>query len=367
MRLVPVRCPIAGHRWAGRPARVLARVAAATAALVLVAGCRVPFLSSNAAAPNAGGAVITVAATPGVADAPLYIAYQQGMFRNMGVSVRIVNYSSVGAELRDLQAGKIDVAFGDYADMFYAQAQALVSAKKGQNHLDMVIVADGYDAAPNVMEVLTLPKYHILTPASLERRSIGTAPADVMPTNVRGQPYSLETVATQSVLTSVLSTNSLNLASIKWQPLAQRALIPALATHQVDAILATEPTIFQAESQLGAVPVLDACTGATANLPLDGYFSLRSFAAGHSTDLAAFRAALLQGQAAASQEASVRSALQGSVGMSIQAASLVTLGQYPTATSASDLQRIVKLMFFDNAIPSIGGGQLPVQPMIWHP
>lgn len=251
--------------------------------------------------------------------------------------------------------------------MFYAQAQAQASAKKGQNHLDMVIVAAGYDAAPNVMEVLTLPKYHILTPANLQHKSIGTSPADVMPNNVQGQPYSLETVATQSVLSSVLSNNNVTTGSIKWQPVPEQTLIPALATHQVDAILATEPTIFEAESQLGAVPVLDACTGATANLPLDGYFSLRTFAAGHSTDIAAFHAALLQGQAAASQEAAVRSTLQGSVGMSVQAASLVTLGEYPTATSASDLQRIVKLMFFDNAIPSIGGSQLPVQPMIWHP
>ncbi len=364
MRLVPVGGRISSHRWAGRPARVLVRVAAVTAGLVLVAGCHVPFLSSGGGGtPTANGGLIRVAATPGVADAPLYIAYQEGMFRDVGVSVRIINYSSVKAELRDLRAGKVDVAFGDYADMFYAQAQALATAKKGKSPLSLQVVADGYDAGPNVMEVLTLPGSHIVSPKNLQGKSIGTAPADIMPGNVQGRPYNLETVATQSVL----NNDNVNVNGIRWQPLPPQALVADLGSHQVDAILATEPTIFEAESQLGALPVLDSCTGATANLPLDGYFSLRSFAQQQPAELAAFRAALLKAQATAVQQGPVRSALQGSVGMSVQAASLVTLGQYPTSMSASNLQRVVKLLYFSTQIPTVNGGQLSVAPMIWHP
>jgi NitT/TauT family transport system substrate-binding protein len=363
MRLVPIGGRIASHRWAGRPARVLASVAAVTAGLVLVTGCRVPFMSSNGGAPTAGGSLIRVAATPGVADAPLYIAYQQGLFRDAGVNVRIINYGSVKTELRDLRSHKIDIAFGDYADMFYAQAQALAGAKKGKSPLNLQIIADGYDAAPNVMEVLTLPTSHIVSPRDLQGKSIGTTPADVMPSNVQGRPYNLETVATQSVL----NNDNVDVTGIKWQPLPAQALVADLGSGQVDAILATEPTIFQAESQLGAVPVLDSCTGATANLPLDGYFSLHSFAQTQPATLAAFRSALEKAQAAAVMQGPVRSALQGSVGMSVQAASLVTLGQFPTSMSASDLQRVVKLLYFSTQIPSINGGQLAVQPMIWHP
>jgi NitT/TauT family transport system substrate-binding protein len=363
MRLVPVGGRIPSHRWAGRPARVFARVAAVTAGLVLVTGCHVPFLSSNAAAPVANGTIIRVGATPGVADAPLYIAYQQGLFRNAGVNVRIINYGSVKAELRDLRASKIDVAFGDYADMFYAQALALAGGKKGKSPLNLEIVADGYDAGPNVMEVLALPRSRIVSPKDLQGKSIGTTPADIMPSNVQGRPYNLETVATQSVLTN----DNVDLTGIRWQPLPSQALVADLGSGQVDAILATEPTIFQAESQLGAVPVLDSCTGATANLPLDGYFSLHSFAQQQPTALAAFRGALLKAQSAAVQQGPVRTALQGSVGMSVQAASLVTLGQYPTSMSASNLQRVVKLLYFSTQIPTVNGGQLSVQPMLWHP
>ncbi|HEY1344772.1 MAG TPA: ABC transporter substrate-binding protein, partial [Streptosporangiaceae bacterium] len=63
--------------------------------------------------------VIRVAETPGVGDAPLFIAFQQGLFRKAGLQVRITNYGNTRSELVALQHGQADVAFGDYADMFY--------------------------------------------------------------------------------------------------------------------------------------------------------------------------------------------------------------------------------------------------------
>jgi NitT/TauT family transport system substrate-binding protein len=193
-------------------------------------------------------------------------------------------------------------------------------------------------------------------------KTIGTVPAEVMPNNVAGQPYSLDTVATQSVLTN----DSVKPASITWKPMAPEGphgLIAALASHQVNAILATEPLIFEAESQLGAVPVLDAATGSTANLPLDGYFSTRTFASAQHAKLTAFRNVLLRAQALANnQSAPVRNTLEGSEGMSVQDASLLTIGQYPTTVSVNDLQRVISLMFFFNAIPA----QPSVKAMIFH-
>jgi NitT/TauT family transport system substrate-binding protein len=354
---------IAGRRTVSRPVRVLASAAAVVTGLVMMAGCRIPGFSSSASAPPAKG-VITVAATPGVADAPLYIAYTQGLFRAVGLSVHIINFSTVNQELQALQTGRVDVMFADYADMFYAQAKAMQTNTK--NSLHLVVLADGYDAAPNTMEVLTLPTSHIVTPKNLEHKSIGTPLAGLMPPPgtrgvAVGSPYSLETVATQSVLTN----DNVPPATISWRPEPPQDLIGDLQQGKVSAILATEPTIFEAESELGAVPVVDSSTGDTANLPLDGYFALRSFATSNNAALLAFRNALEKGQAEAAQSAVVRATLQGSVGMSVQDSSLVTLGLYPTSTSASDLQRVVSLMFFFNAIPSVNGGQLSVQSMIF--
>ncbi len=360
MRLVPATAQAQGDRRPSRRLRVFAGVAASATVLLAVAGCRVPGLSSGASSPQVTG-TINVGAAPGVGDVPLYLARQNGAFRRAGISVNIVTYSSVASELRDLQAGKIQVAFGDYADMFYAQARA--QAAGGKNGLNMVLLADGYDAAPNTMEVLTLPTSNIVSPKNLQGKLIGTTAPQLMPTSTPGQPYSLETVATQTVL----NNQNVDLTRVHWLPLATgTSLITALSTHRVSAILATEPTIFEAESQHVAVPVLDSATGATANLPLEGYFALRSFAKKDHALLTAFRSALETGQADASQQAPVRSALQRLVGMSAADASLVTLGTYPTSMNASDLQRIVSQMFFLNAITSVGGNQLSVQSMVFR-
>ena len=48
--------------------------------------------------------------------------------------------------------------------------------------------------------------------------------------------------------------------------------------------------------------------------------------------------------------------------MSVQDASLLTIGQYPTTVSASDLQRVISLMLFFNAIPN----QPSVMAMLFH-
>ena len=359
MRLVPASARARRDRRTASRARLFLGVTA-VAVLTVVAGCRMPGTSGGYSSQHVSG-TINVGAIPGVGDVPLYLALQSGAFRQTGLTVHVISYSSISSELRDLQAGKIQVAYGDYANMFYAQAHALAAG--GKNGLNMMIVADGYDAAPNTMEVLTLPNSGIVTPKNLQGKTIGTTEPQLMSMSTAGQPYSLETVATQSVL----NNDNVDLTRVHWLPVASGpALIGALADHQVSAILATEPTIFQAESQLGAVPVVDSATGATANLPLDGYFALRSFAGKNSAQLNAFRSALETGQSAASQQAPVRAALEHSVGMSMSDASLVTLGIYPTSVNASDLQRVVSLMFFFNAIPSVNGSQLSVQGMIYH-
>jgi NitT/TauT family transport system substrate-binding protein len=347
---------VSAHDWArcggatGRPRRRVAGVTAAAAGLVLVAGCHL--LGTSSAAGPTGSGTVTVAAAPGVADAPLYIAIKNGLFRQAGINVRVVAASSVSAELAALKAGKVDIAFGDYADFFYAE-QLKPSP-------DLNIVANGYNAAPGVMQVLTLPHSNITSPAGLAGKTIGTARPQEMSYSTK-RPYSEETIATWSVL----SSDNVEPASIRWQTMATSNLVTALQNRQVDAILATEPTIYAAESQLGAVPVLDAGTGAAANLPLDGYFSNATYAKKSAANLVAFRAALLKAQGDATMASSVQSALQHYARLPVETASLVTLGTYPTSLQAPDLQRVANIMFNFNAEPA-GTGTLSVSSMVLH-
>ena len=332
-------------RWGGRvrrPGRHAAGVAAAAAGLILVTGCHVPGFSSSAAAGPTASGTVTVEAAPGVPDAPLYIGLRDGLFSRVGLTVHVVKSSSVPQEVAALRNGTADIAFGDYANMFYAQEQ------NPSPHL--LALADGYDAGPNVMEVLTLPGSKIVTPRDLQNKVIGTASNQAIPTqnaNHQFQPYSIDTAATWSVLAS----DNVKVSTITWAPMQPGGLIGALKSGQVDAILATEPTIYQAESQLGAVPVVDSCTGATANLPLAGYFTTKSYAGKNAQVLAAFRSALAKAQAQAAMAAPLQTALTKSAGLKAQAAAMVTLGTYPTTLSAPNLQRVVNLMFIFGTLP----------------
>jgi len=288
-----------------------------------------------------------------VADAPLYIGIKNGLFRQAGIHVRVL--SAAGATARSgvaaLRSGQADIAFGDYADMFYAQQL--------KSSPDLRIVANGYDAAPRVIEVLTLPHSPITSPSDLTNKIIGTAePQEMTFSNTR--PYSLDTIATWSVL----SSDNVDPTKVTWRPMPINQLISALRSGQVDAILATEPTIYAAESQLGAVPLLDSGTGATANLPLGGYFTDAAYAKAHAANLAAFRAALLKAQAEASNTTAVQGALMHFTGLTVQTASLVTLGTYPTGLQTPDLQRVASMMFNFNANPPNTTGTLIVSSMI---
>jgi NitT/TauT family transport system substrate-binding protein len=332
---VPARRRLARRRRPRRPQ--IAAVCMAVIAVMFLASCA--HGTSSAASQAPAGSSITVASVPGIGDAPLYVALQEGLFRHAGLTVHIHPYPSVTDEINALRSGKADVAAGDYADFFYAQERYTRSP--------MVIVADGYDAGPNVMQVLVNQGSSITDAQGLSGKTIGTAASSLMPDTINGQPFSLETVAASSVLTN----DGVQPTAVTWKPMPEKDLIGALGSHQVEAILVSEPEIFQAEKQLGAQPVLDACSGQTLNLPLDGYFAAGSFAKQHGAALAAFRASLTRAQADAAMATPVEAALANYAGMTRQTASLVTMGVYPTTLNAASLQRVATLMSFYGALP----------------
>ncbi len=324
-----VRSSIASlHRWKTvRPSRRVFAAVIALAMAVLATGCQ-GSPSSTAARTGA----VTVAAIPGPDNAPLYLAVKNGTFTRAGLNVKIRTYRSTSSELQALNAGRVDVAAGDYADFLYAQATA---AKP-----DLRIIADGYHAAPGVMEVLSRSDSGISTAQDLAGKTIGTPPAELIPVS-KTVPYSLATLATQSVLQS----DGVKLGKVKWKPMPSGDLISALAHHQVDAILVQEPYILAAQTQIGTVEVLDSASGATAGLPLSGYFAVTHYASQHADMMRGFRSALQQAQAQAVMPGPIKNILASAQGMSPQSASLITMGSYPTSLDAPALQRVANLMF----------------------
>lgn len=311
--------------------RVLRRsiIPVATLSLGLAAaGCHVPGTSSTSALPS--GQTLTVAVVPGIETVPLQVAAQQGLFKQQGVSVTVKNYQSMSDVYNALIQGKVDVAEGDYTSFFYGIANLGAPLK---------LVTDGYDASAGTMQVLALPSSGINSPAQLIHKVVATPEAQVAKYSAIF-PYSMDTLATQTVL----QTDGVDPADITWDAMPQSKMLAALKDHQVSAIVATDPMIIQAETQLGAQEVLDSCSGVTANLPLFGYFSTASFAGKNPSALQAFRTALTTAESDSGQRSNVQSVLRGQ-GMSVLYADLANIGQYPSFLNVGQVQRIASLMY----------------------
>ncbi len=303
---------------------------------LLVSACQV---SSASGSGSASGGTITVGVVPGVDNAPLRVAVNDGLFRAHGLNVTIQTYPSLRPEFQALTSGHIDIAAGDYADFFYQQATGAAS---------LHLIADGYDATSNLMEVLTAPGSPVTTPAGLAGKTVATPQAQLIPPSSESSsymndnvPFNMETLATEAVLQS----DGVSPSSITWKPTPPQDMIPELRSGQVSAILVTEPLILQAQSELGAVELLDSCSGETAALPLSGYFSLASYDRAHASDVAAFQAALSAAQASSAMRGPVQAVLPSFAGVTAQEAALVTLGTYPTFLNVGQVQRVAGLMY----------------------
>jgi NitT/TauT family transport system substrate-binding protein len=318
-----MRLALAGLR---RPASRI--MLALTAVALLAAGC------TSGSEPSAHGS-ITVALVPGVDNAPLRLAVSDGLFRKHGLDITVSPYSSLAQAVQAVHSGQADMIGGDYADLLYADTH---------NQASLRLVADAYDAVPNLIEILTWPGSGITTPQDLVGKTVATPAQQLIPYKLghTHTPYSMETLAAQAVLQS----DAVSPTSVKWITPSGQGLINELSSHQVAAILVSEPQVFEAESQLGATEVLDAASGVTAGLPLSGYFASTSFASKNSNLLAAFRSVLSTAQQSSGTRGPVEAALRSTAsGLTAQDAAMMTIGSYPTFLSVGQVQRVATAMY----------------------
>jgi NitT/TauT family transport system substrate-binding protein len=331
--------------------------AASGLAVIGAAGC--------AGTSTGGGSVsstITIAAVPGVDNAPLYLAKKEGLFAAAGLkNVVIQPYSSQAAELSALQSSKADIAASDYGSIFYQQAQ----------FHDLRILGDGYDAGAGVLEILTLPgSGSISSPIDLVGQTIGLPADSVLPSlqhsnsqTSSAYPISLDAAAATQVLKNYVGNNA---ESVFWDPMSQATEVTELEQHKLKAILVSEPYIYEAESQAGAVEVLDACSGSTSGLPLAGYAATSAWVKDNPAAVADFQHALATAQGDASMTGQVQQLLPSATGMTAEDADLITIGTYPTSTNMLSLERVVRLMNDSNMFFA-QGLQIPSVPqMVVH-
>jgi NitT/TauT family transport system substrate-binding protein len=329
-----------------RPARArLLLTGTAAIGLALAAGCS----SGGGSGTGPVSGIITIAAVPSVDDAPLWLAKDHGLFSAAGLNVQINTVSSDAAAVTEVEDGQAQIAASDYGNILAYQASAAGSAKP------LYLLADGYDAGTGNVEILVHPGTNSITnPAHLADTTIGipsqltidanavsatdASPATTVP---RGFPSSLDAVAASEEISDYLLDAPL---SLKWKPMSEQQEVSALKSGALKAALLTQPYVYEAEAEFGAVELTDVFSGQTANMPLSGYVAADTWAEHNSQAVADFKSAIANAQTQASTVGPIQRTLKGALGVTEADADLMSLGTYPTTISSEEISRVATLV-----------------------
>lgn len=264
---------------------------------------------------------LTIAAVPTASSAGLYVAQQDGFFRQAGLNVKIVSISAGADVTTGLLNGSLDVVNGAYAGFIEAQLHGA-----GTYH----VLADGYAGAPNVDEIVVMPKSGITTPQQLTGKTIAV--------------NALNSVA-QLLVSSALASQGVSPSKVHFVAMPFPAMPSALKAHRIDAAYLPEPYLSQAEEQVGGEPLLDVNQGATQDFPINGYVATVRWCQRYPKTAAAVAKALDAGQAIAdTNRPVVEKALTKYTTISKGIAAIMALGEFPATVDAVHLQRVPDLM-----------------------
>jgi NitT/TauT family transport system substrate-binding protein len=268
---------------------------------------------------------ITVGALPVVDDVSAYIAADDGIFKKDGLNVTIKQVVQSTLAIPEMQKGTIDIiGGGNYVT--FIKASATEPANPPYR-----ILSEAATCASGSFDVLTLPSSGIQTPADLEHKTIAV--------NLTNNIQTL-------MIDSVLKSEDVNPALVRFVVIPFPKMVAALKTHRVDAISAVEPFITTAEQEVGAQPILDQCSGPDSNLPLSGYFSTSAWAQQHPEAVHRFQQAMTQAQGIADTDRAQveKTLLKYVAGLTPVQAATITLEQFPIALDGVQLNRVSDLM-----------------------
>ncbi|NRN64234.1 ABC-type nitrate/sulfonate/bicarbonate transport system, periplasmic component [Kibdelosporangium sp. 4NS15] len=272
---------------------------------------------------------IKLGVLPVLGAAPVFLASEKGFFAQEGLEVEFVTIQGAGAAVGQMASGELDMVFGNYVSFFTAHARGTATVK---------FVADGYYANPRTWMVLVAKDSPLRKPADLS-----------------GKRVAVTTVNSLADLTikSMMSTTGVTITTPTFVEMAYTDMGDALKNRTVDAALLSEPYITDVAKRYGALPLFDAASGPTADIPISGYATAEKFATANPNTVRAFQRALSRGaQIAVTDRSEVERSIRQYAGVDDQTAALVTLVGYPTSLDPTRLQRVPDLMVSYGALTS---------------
>ena len=296
---------------------------------VVAAGCSASGTTTMTAATSGAPPeqpTIVVEAVPTSDEAGLYIAEDDGFFRQQGLNVKIEPTTGGELTLPDLQSGKAQIVAGNYVSFIKFQA----------NHrADLRIFAEGSLMNPGNQAIYVRPGSDIHSVADLAAHH---ATIGVNTLNNVGQV----------LIGSLLKSDGLPLGHVHLTApkTGFPGLIAELKSGSIDAAWLPEPFGTMAQQQFGAVELADLDQGALQSFPIGCYIGTKSWTTTHPSTVAAFLRALEQGQEVAdSNRAAVEQSLEKHTQVPPVIADSMTVNNYPLSMSVPAMQRVADAMY----------------------
>lgn len=321
-----MNAPSVGFTFRGmrRNSRRFTAFLAAGVVAVSVTGC----LSSSASSATSGVEKpdLTVAVVPAVDSAGFFIALYEGLFKKRGLNVRFEPAVSSETVIESQVQGTVDISGGNYVS--YLQAQ-----HDGTANLD--IFAEGSVMLPGTQALYVMPGSKITRLQDLVGKTVGiNAPLNIL--------YLLAA--------STLADHGIPVSEVHFRSdIALPQMAAALHSGEVSAAVLPEPFGSEAEARYGVVQLADLDQGAMTSFPVQGYVVTRQWAERYPRTLAAFSAALQEGQTIADTDRhAVETAMEdlpSPLGVSPMIAAMMALDSYPVgAVNTVRIQRVANVM-----------------------
>jgi NitT/TauT family transport system substrate-binding protein len=209
---------------------------------------------------------ITVGVQPFAEVAAFYLAVQEGLFEEQGLTVTPQVAAGGGAGLiTGLVSGDSQFAYSNYVSVVQAASQGLPLRVVREND------------RPGVQGVYALPDSGISSPADLAGKRIAI--------NGLGNIMELTTRA-------ALEENGVDPNSVEFVELAPPDFLSAMGSGNVDAAWLVEPFVSIGTTTQQVQLVLDVFAGPTEELPVAGWITSAQFAAENPDTVTAFQAAM---------------------------------------------------------------------------
>lgn len=268
---------------------------------------------------------ISVDAVNGPDSGPLWIAQNNGYFKQQGLTVNIKSVGGTGAAFPDQAAHTVDFAEQNYVSFF--------SENQKSPALGLRIIAPDEQTAANTT-VLMVPKNSpIKTAADLQGKKVAFPAPGTNLSNLgleeQLQGYGIKPPTDFKVVIV---------------PFADE--MTALKAGTVDAAFSIPPFVTIMESTIGAHQLVDLATGPLNNIPSVGWTTTTWEEQHYPKTVAAFQRAILQAQqAVASNPSLVRALLPSKVkGMTAKLANIIPMQTYVPTLSQTAIQRVANVM-----------------------